>query len=61
EGTRLGQGRDNAKTYLREHPEAADKIEKLVRGTIASGTATKAAPVTKPEEGEDDGEAPDEE
>ncbi|HQZ22696.1 MAG TPA: recombinase RecA [Thermoflexales bacterium] len=61
EGTRLGQGRDNAKAYLREHPEAADKIEKLVRGTIASGTATKAAPVTKPEEGEDDGEAPDEE
>lgn len=61
EGTRLGQGRDNAKTYLREHPEAADKIEKLVRGTIASGGAAKSAPVTKPEEGEDDGEAPDEE
>ena len=28
---RLGQGRDNAKTYLKEHPETADEIEKLVR------------------------------
>jgi recombination protein RecA len=61
EGTRLGQGRDNAKTYLREHPEAADKIEKLVRGTIASGTATKTAQVTQKEEGEDDGEEPEDE
>lgn len=26
--TRLGQGRDNAKTYLKEHPEMAAEIEK---------------------------------
>mgnify|MGYP004688455257 FL=1 len=28
---RLGQGRDNAKAYLKEHSEVADEIEKIVR------------------------------
>ncbi|MBM3542210.1 MAG: DNA recombination/repair protein RecA, partial [Alphaproteobacteria bacterium] len=28
---RIGQGRENAKAYLRDHPEAAAKIEALVR------------------------------
>ena len=28
---RLGQGRDNAKQFLKEHPEVADEIEKIVR------------------------------
>jgi len=31
-GERVGQGRENAKTYLREHPEVADAIEKAIRG-----------------------------
>jgi recombination protein RecA len=31
DGTRIGQGRENAKTYLREHPETADKIEAAIR------------------------------
>ncbi len=29
---RLGQGRENAKTFLREHPEVAAKIEAAIRG-----------------------------
>jgi len=29
---RVGQGRENAKTYLREHPETAAKIEAAIRG-----------------------------
>lgn len=29
--TRIGQGRDNAKIYLEEHPELMQEIEKLVR------------------------------
>ena len=36
---RIGQGRENAKQYLREHPEMADGIEKKVRdqsGTVAN-------------------------
>jgi len=28
---RIGQGRENAKTYLKENPEMLDKLEKLIR------------------------------
>jgi recombination protein RecA len=31
DGQRLGQGRENAKTFLREHPEVAEKIEASIR------------------------------
>src|SRR3546814_11969653 len=30
-GDRVGQGRENAKTYLRDHPEVADTIEQAIR------------------------------
>ena len=30
--TRLGQGRENSKAFLREHPEVAARIEKMIRG-----------------------------
>ncbi|MCG5052549.1 MAG: recombinase RecA [Myxococcales bacterium] len=30
EGERVGQGRENVKTYLREHPETAARIESLI-------------------------------
>jgi len=36
---RIGQGRENAKAYLKEHPETAAKIERAIRqnaGLIAS-------------------------
>nr|WP_310522428.1 recombinase RecA [Polymorphobacter sp.] len=36
DSVRIGQGRENAKKYLKEHPEMAAKIEKLVRDN-ASG------------------------
>jgi recombination protein RecA len=29
---RIGQGRENSKTYLKEHPELADKLEAAIRG-----------------------------
>jgi recombination protein RecA len=29
---RIGQGRENAKTYLKENPEVADRIERSIRG-----------------------------
>jgi recombination protein RecA len=51
---RIGQGRENAKTYLKEHPEMAEKIERAVRqnaGLIAGQIL----------EGSDDGEADGEE
>ena len=31
EGEKLGQGRENSKLYLKEHPEMCDEIEKKVR------------------------------
>ena len=31
EGDRIGQGRENAKIYLKEHPELCEEIEKKVR------------------------------
>ncbi|MCT6855022.1 MULTISPECIES: recombinase RecA [Bombella] len=43
DSTRIGQGRENAKQYLREHPEMADEIEKRVRqsaGLIADDMMT---------------------
>ena len=33
-GERLGQGRDNAKTFLHEHPEIAAEIEHKLRGEL---------------------------
>jgi recombination protein RecA len=53
---RLGQGRENAKTFLKEHPEVANKIEGLIRqnaGVLAEKILEEGAP-----EPEDDG-APD--
>jgi recombination protein RecA len=32
DGTRIGQGRENAKNYLKEHPETAEAIERAIRG-----------------------------
>ncbi|MCX6019749.1 MAG: DNA recombination/repair protein RecA, partial [Chloroflexi bacterium] len=60
EGTRIGQGRDNAKNYITEHPEMAERIEAKVRESINTGAANKAVAGTKPEPGEDDGEEPEE-
>ena len=31
EGQRIGQGRENAKTYLKEHHDVADQIEHEIR------------------------------
>ena len=43
-GDKIGQGRENAKTYLREHPEVRDEIEQQVRAPCkpeeAEGTET---------------------
>jgi len=43
ESERLGQGRENSKTFLRENPEVAEHIEKLIRqnaGLIADEMMT---------------------
>ena len=56
-GERIGQGRENAKTYLEQHPELMDKLEGLVlqkhgikRGaTQAEGKADAKAAEAKAE------------
>ena len=34
-GQKIGQGKDNAKTYLKEHPEVRDEIEEKIRALLA--------------------------
>ena len=34
DGDRIGQGRESAKTFLKEHPETADKIEAAIRNSV---------------------------
>ena len=41
-GDKIGQGRENAKAYLREHPEIMDEIEHKVR--VAYGLIKEEAP-----------------
>lgn len=36
-GQRIGQGRENAKAYMRDHPEAAAEIERVIRGQAGLG------------------------
>ena len=46
EGERIGQGRENAKEFLREHPETANRIEEKIRakhGVPPRGAPTAAA------------------
>ena len=38
EGTRLGQGKDNARTYLKENPDVADKLEEKIRAKLKGVT-----------------------
>jgi recombination protein RecA len=34
QGDRIGQGRENAKKYLKEHPDVATAIEQQLRQTL---------------------------
>ena len=55
EDQRIGQGRENARQYLRDHPELADQIEKIVREeAMAAATSNAAAPETAPASEEED-------
>ncbi len=55
DSTRIGQGRENAKQFLRDHKDMAEAIEKRVRDQSGVVANTMLAP---PEEG-DDAEAAD--
>jgi recombination protein RecA len=67
EGERIGQGRENARTYLEQHPDIMEKIEGMILAKhnikrtltpIAAETAQKAAPAPvqeKPEKANGEG------
>ena len=54
EGERLGQGRDNVKTFLAENKEIADKIEEKVVADIKSSKISLLA-----DDGDDSGDIPE--
>ena len=57
EDQRIGQGRENARQYLRDHPDVADKIEKIVREEALAAMEAKGAaeaPSATPEEEDPD-------
>ena len=41
-GSKIGQGKDNARQYLKEHPEVAQEIESQVRANLLPKTVTVA-------------------
>lgn len=40
-GSKIGQGRENAKTYLKEHPDVMEEIEEKVREKFSKETKTE--------------------
>ncbi len=57
EGQRIGQGRENAKQFLRSNPDIAAGIERRIREN--AGLVAEAMLVGDPETGADDGTSPD--
>jgi recombination protein RecA len=56
-GDRIGQGRENAKLFLKENPKIAAEIERAIR---ANAGLIVDQMLVNPDAGEDDGEQPDE-
>ncbi len=56
DGNRIGQGRENAKQYLKDNPKIAAELERAIR---ASAGLIVEKMLTNPDAGEDDGEEPD--
>jgi len=51
-GDRLGQGKDNCREYLREHPELAREIETKIREAVGVAMPTPAAAAESAEAGD---------
>jgi recombination protein RecA len=63
EGNRIGQGRENAKAFLKENPKVATAIEKAIRqnaGLIVDKLLIEEQPGEEGEEPDEDGVLPDE-
>ena len=55
-GERIGQGRENAKTFLKENPKVAAELERAIR---ANAGLIVEKMLANPDPSEDDGEEPD--
>ncbi|HLF97847.1 MAG TPA: recombinase RecA [Methylococcaceae bacterium] len=50
-GERIGQGKDNVRNFLKEHPEVADRLEAKIREKVFSvAQAARAGRAAEPEE-----------
>ncbi|MFM2435600.1 MAG: hypothetical protein RL063_1581 [Pseudomonadota bacterium] len=47
-GEKIGQGKDNAREYLKAHPEVADEIDAKIRANLKA--VSEAMPTARPEE-----------
>ncbi len=64
QGTRIGQGKENVREYLKEHPELADSIEKEIRAKllpdvkvpVASASSTEKKPAKRVKKSESEPE-----
>jgi len=52
-GQRIGQGKDNTRTYLKENPEIRDEIEAKIRASLAPVAEDAVVSVDEPEEESD--------
>lgn len=43
-GDRIGQGKENVRTYMKEHPEMADEIDKILRAKLLVQAGVEAKP-----------------
>jgi len=49
EGDQLGQGKENARTFLRDNPDLANEIEKKILAKLGIGVPAANEPVTVPD------------
>ncbi len=52
-GEKIGQGKDNAREYLKEHSEVAREIEDRIRANVQSGLADAAVKTVVPDVGDE--------
>jgi recombination protein RecA len=60
-GTRLAQGRENARTFLRENPAMLEDIEKAIRAKAGLGGAAIPSPKAELDDEDKDEEEEEEE
>jgi recombination protein RecA len=58
DGQRIGQGRENTRAYLKEHPEVAAKIEQAIRHDAGLADAMMTRGAASEDSAEPDGETP---